>query len=87
MKPSERIPHDPQCNTVNKPSVEPNECDCWVSEVAQLEEKIKGLEYDIGVEFTNSLRVGERNTQLEAKLMDIECAGCAKTMLECECDA
>lgn len=37
MKLSERIPHEPECNAVYKPSVEPNECDCWVNEVAQLE--------------------------------------------------
>jgi len=28
----------------------------------------------------------EENATLKAKLLAIECAGCGKTMLECECD-
>ena len=34
---SERIPHDEGCNSIYEPWKEPNECDCYVSEVAKLE--------------------------------------------------
>ena len=49
----------------------------WVNSVD--DETMTAIEYD-------NARC-KRIAQLEAKLMDIECAECAKTMLECECDA
>ena len=37
MKLSEQIPHEEGCNATYKPLEKPNECDCYVSKVAQLE--------------------------------------------------
>ena len=50
-------------------------------------------EFDIGLDVARQIAgwiidnyVNEL-AQLEAKLMDIECSECEKTLLECECDS
>ena len=49
---SERIPHDEGCNSIYEPWKEPNECDCYVSEVAKYERVARsGLALNVDYSF------------------------------------
>ena len=85
MRLSERIPHDSECNAVYKPDVEPSECDCWVSKVAQLEEKLAAFRTEaaqLGVDYA---KLEAENAALKRLLTSMTCGECDETMLDCTC--
>ena len=43
QKLSERVGHDPACNSVYRTAVAPVECDCWVGELVALEAKLEEM--------------------------------------------
>ena len=67
---SERIPHDEGCNSIYEPWKEPNECDCYVAEVAKLERVARAAKAIFGVEGMKNLR--PLYEELEAALADAD---------------
>ena len=68
----------------------------WLDDCAKEQQKpCEGgyQEYQLSIAMSENQRLTkyvedykEENATLKAKLAAIECAGCGKTMLECECD-
>ena len=68
---SDRIPHDEGCNSIYEPWKEPNECDCYVSEVAKLERVARAAKEIVDVPIGSVIAFDE----LEAALADLGALG------------
>ena len=71
---SERLPHKDGCNFVFHPGIDPNECDCYVGEVAVFEARLEAMEQENRVFRANlSKSVLRRlSTQISSKHPDAE---------------